>query len=1858
MNARDKDTKSFQDKLKQYFKKSSAAGPSPKNELTVTVELERELGIDTPLPRRLKALRDLTDKVLNHRLQSGAVEKLWVATKDLLSIDQSAEVRHVELNFLRCLAEGQLEQLVIMRTILFRYLRESHPTHPPEDSQLRFRLLHTLTNGGKNITCFEDEFGQFILEWIPQIQSEYLVDFLSLVINLIKFNAAHLDEEIVSGIVNNCCYLCCYSPEVVVVQQCMGVLEAVVSYSLFPHDMLHTFVCALCRTVNVEHYCQSSWKIMRYVLGSDLGHAALQQLVEVLCGGATGDAGLTRGAVFYTNMALWGARRVPSLRVSYLSVLPAFLTALERGQTEGQPQQVVTYEVLLAVQSLITKFGQELHEPAWDIVFEILHTIIDQTERISPPNELIASHVHEVITTVEAMYERRQYHGAPEDLYRLVDRQGHKRPEPSVLRLITYRASDLRPARHGWLAAAARLADKYCRQEVRLPVRLHTLQALHTLIQQYRATYEEELLERVGIPCLQQCAADAEPGMRAAAAAVLAELAAHCSSDATTDLLDLLEKIMNRPFDMYVTEFSLPADADITDIRAAVDALLHLLHAKLYRLPSSHAVRVYFILVGHLELHYRRPAIFRYHFDIRLKILEVLLSARANAQRHVGFCYDARRTPAVGMAALRLRPVCSPYISVDAPPGPSGAASAPAAIMHQGITYVSVRRACQLVVACLTVEREWTVLEAVLRLLPLVLQCRPLVLAGGRRADLGPLPAALCAMVADRLLNLPDALRLPTGFRLSLSDFHGTVLPVLASLAPYHHHLDSQTQQKMIKCLLKYGIVLRTPQQCITALTIFTLEMRETMAKMLPEVLLDLSKISDTKHIACPMLEFLSTLTRLPKVYASFVEDQYMSVFAILLPYTNPSRYNHYVVSLAHHVIAAWFLKCRLSYRRNFVKFIIHGLHNYSIVPFEEQMLAGGGLAAANEDSSNRKRSSSLGSKGVSRAPLSASAAFHLELTETCVDLLARYTFSPCSVKPHRSPTAEFLFSGGQSVTWLVGHKLVTVTTSGCLQNSLKQGLCDRCLVLCKRHLDAPAPVPIPHSPEPDDDEPSRYAKRSLQHSRSTDTSCSSFSASDTSLLPPSSGLSTRQNSSETKSGNGPNDEAHAQLTLKLENLAVGEDRDESARWSRVPQLLGGGCPCWCSNWAEVHVRSPTGDVSWVMRMQNQMNFDGLLESPLHDVAGLLAPSLGAQTGSSSTSSGIGDSRHEMVADGEPRSRSGSSSSQHRAASAAPAPHSVPIAPDLYKSSSDTVVTGERKTPQTLAPHRPLRIGIGSGAAGGGGGGGGGVRTTTEPINIPGSPQRQSSSSTTTDDDDTLIGAHEGRSRHPVRRSNSSPEMSSSWKAAFLQRDITDTEPPVGPEPVPTAVTAPAGRLNDCIVLPPTVDPTTTSLHHAKKGSKKSDMRSCEAIPEETGNTPPHHPHLMTYNSDPGTGGPAQPVTAVASDTALDALSHREAMAHGPLQKVASDGSVAADSEAPTGSVGDRTRSDRDQLPPLARSKRSNTISVMGPTPRRRDAASPKGQRLAGGGVTPAFVLLQLYHNLGAAAAALPAGAANRLNPWAERPLAVTGAQYERSIKNLDLVPPVETYKVGVLYVGPGQQDNEVSILKNEYGSLRYAEFLRELGTLVDLEAADAERPSLFLNLEKGGKDGSYTYVWMDDIMQVQFHVATAMPNLDRDPNCNEKRKYIGNDYVSIVYNDSGADFPIHTIKGQLNFCVVVVEPLELGINRVLVKTKDERIRTKFLSHIEPQVISDRNVALLARQMALHCALASLISRSLASGDAAAPYASNSLERLRVIKRMRARLVAEREAVADAAPYAPRPERARRLAIDDFTDYT
>ena len=66
----------------------------------------------------------------------------------------------------------------------------------------RFELLQSLTDNGKDILYFEEEVGPFLLYWMPVVIGVARTkEFLSMLVNVIKFNAAYVDEDIISGLV-------------------------------------------------------------------------------------------------------------------------------------------------------------------------------------------------------------------------------------------------------------------------------------------------------------------------------------------------------------------------------------------------------------------------------------------------------------------------------------------------------------------------------------------------------------------------------------------------------------------------------------------------------------------------------------------------------------------------------------------------------------------------------------------------------------------------------------------------------------------------------------------------------------------------------------------------------------------------------------------------------------------------------------------------------------------------------------------------------------------------------------------------------------------------------------------------------------------------------------------------------------------------------------------------------------------------------------------------------------------------------------------------------------------------------------------------------------------------------------------------------------------------------------------------------------------------------------------------------------------------------------------------------------------------------------------------------------------------
>ncbi|KAK3852845.1 hypothetical protein Pcinc_040581 [Petrolisthes cinctipes] len=262
-------------------------------------------------------------------------------------------------------------------------------------------------------------------------------------------------------------------------------------------------------------------------------------------------------------------------------------------------------------------------------------------------------------------------------------------------------------------------------------------------------------------------------------------------------------------------------------------------------------------------------------------------------------------------------------------------------------------------------------------------------------------------------------------------------------------------------------------------------------------------------------------------------------------------------------------------------------------------------------------------------------------------------------------------------------------------------------------------------------------------------------------------------------------------------------------------------------------------------------------------------------------------------------------------------------------------------------------------------------------------------------------------------------------------------------------------------------------------------------------------------------------------------------------------------------------------------------------------------------GITPGFVFLQLFYH-------------ERVSDE-NKPIPLPDTQQiDRAITVIDYIKPQETHKIGVLYVGP-DQTTEQEILSNTVGSLRYMFFIRGLG--ITLELGEVSQKEVFLGgLDTNGVDGTTVCVWHDKMMQVVFHIATMMPTKESDPKCIGKKRHIGNNYVTIVYNESGNPYNINTIKGQYNHAVVEVQPGHHRTNTVQLLFCPEL--KEFMVQETPRLVSDDSLPLLVRQLALHADLASMVRESIVR-PLGGLYTTSGVERLRMIRKIRYSLVGE-----------------------------
>ncbi|XP_050394969.1 tuberin [Patella vulgata] len=1188
--------------------------------------------------------------------------------------------------------------------------------------------------------------------------------------------------------------------------------------------------------------------------------------------------------------------------------------------------------------------------------------------------------------------------------------------------------------------------------------------------------------------------------------------------------------------------------------------------------------------------------------DVKATALKLVEVFRVNIQYPFNLyilCYSSGETP-------------EPAVPIS--PGVTGTPFDLPTSITSVIEYTDIFR---LFIECLKKELDWEVLKCVLENLPLVLQNKTLILS--TRGDLiDELCHHLASMVNDRSLGLPEKLKnLRPGF--TRADFHTFVFPVLAAMVTYHEYLDRNRQRELIKCL-EFGFVSKCAKGCVSSLRICTLEMQDVMMRLLPLVLLSLSKISATISMAIPVLAFLSSIVRLPKLYANFVEDQYMSVFAIALPYTNPFKFSHYTVSLAHHVIAVWFIRCRLPFRKGFVKFIHTGLKANVLQQFEENSK----LNLQNQDSSDRGRSGSYTAGTRTRRRMASGSAilpgdqqapieekmslFHKELTETCTDMMARYTFGNVSTTPQRSPVAQFLLKGGQSQTWLVGNKIITITTSGGGTKTRDNGLCEKCITLYQETQETR------HN----------TSKKSRDRRRHKSTACLSRSHSQVdpvgiyntdegdAALPRRSQDDLSLINDDAFSTDS-RDDVGVQTGSSLLGSGIDKDPIESLLFGNkgpMPEKRAfsiNQCNCWCTGWAEILIRAPSGNMSWMMRIENETSIFSQQDMSFSDLTLLFAP-LCKRPQPSTESDSIGKIDSESLGEDEYESIY----SKHF--------------PTDQKPEDPTIISNEPKkeTKGFLVPDPEPESTISS-----------------EPIDLP-SP----SSLRKTNSSPSLIGSYpddgimkENKSS-PTKNDTDTDTIEQISPQPLITSQKIDTSPPQNPDILPSASEKSSLVIKKSKPVKPVKRNLSNSLlkeiEEAEVATEtdediliQSDKKEEENVFSDMKDTIPPQMKYVQIDSNKLTP------LVVSSD-----------------QKTHSDTSHTEITLSQT--TGSSTNSSTpEDIPEMKTIKpRGHTISVMSPAIEVRqkedvDARSKSGsvKEANRSGISPGFVFLQLFHN-------------HPLLSSQETPVLLQHNETtERALRILDHIHPYETHKLGVVYVGPGQATNEKAILSNLYGSERYARLVEQLGQLICLR--DVNPDQVYTGgLASNGEDGQFAYSWQDDAMQVIFHIATLMPNKNSDPNCNSKKRHIGNDYVTIIYNDSHDDYKIGTIKGSFNYVNIVIKPLDYESNAVTLQTKEvpSNISTdiaEILGHTDTKIISDENLAQLVRQIAMHCNLASMVLQRQQS-QPQDPFASNWLERLRQIKRIKQKaLQVESPGIKEEGI----PIITSRSFMEDFTDY-
>lgn len=229
------------------------------------------------------------------------------------------------------------------------------------------------------------------------------------------------------------------------------------------------------------------------------------------------------------------------------------------------------------------------------------------------------------------------------------------------------------------------------------------------------------------------------------------------------------------------------------------------------------------------------------------------------------------------------------------------------------------------------------------------------------------LRSVACEQIRNSSFHEPPSYTLLKKADVAVCLFH-----ILTMLISYHDHFEKSEEDDLVKAFLHgIGHWDRTSKWCIHALTVCCQETPLSVSKTLDNIIQKMSQIITKPSIAIHILEFLTSLARMPELYKNFREEEFKMVFGVSCRYLqhvrdqrerasmlNSTQSGHrslrhsgasrdfaspdqasnqnkksaaddlpqYVYALAYHVITFWFMGLKMEDRPNQIPWITKNL--------------------------------------------------------------------------------------------------------------------------------------------------------------------------------------------------------------------------------------------------------------------------------------------------------------------------------------------------------------------------------------------------------------------------------------------------------------------------------------------------------------------------------------------------------------------------------------------------------------------------------------------------------------------------------------------------------------------------------------------------------------------------------------------------------------------------------------------------------------------------------------------------------------------------------------------------------------------